>query len=104
MSTVFCYNCGNGPLNAAINAACPSCQHIGSNHAYTAGIGATSSNEYTSAGSGSFTERPEREPVYRWVCCFCHSSNSYNVDVGCPRCNNHWRQGCCQVFDANAKR
>jgi hypothetical protein len=54
-------------------------------------------------GGAPYSQRPEHRPVWRWLCCACGGSNSVKTDAGCANCCNHWKRGCCQVYDANAR-
>lgn len=39
--------------------------------------------------------------VFRWQCCRCGGQNSCDVDARCALCHEHWKDGCCNVYEVN---
>lgn len=125
--SLFCCNCGDGPLNPELDVACPRCFHdlcggcTGSDNAHmpAQSFAIHSHGNSTCNNTGHAHSQPSAllspaisyanpvntapvyqapEPVYCWICCICGGSNSCNVDVGCANCNNHWRDDCCSIY------
>jgi hypothetical protein len=119
--------CGDGPHNGANVSVCTSwscghsrcsgCTTRSENHSWmtlsSTGIQHTTSLYDHSRGHGHvrvssrFTSVPEYGGTkeYRWTCCGCGGDNSCAYDAGCSYCSNHWRQGCCHVYEvARPKR
>ncbi|KAH7361137.1 hypothetical protein BKA66DRAFT_471396 [Pyrenochaeta sp. MPI-SDFR-AT-0127] len=90
---VYCCNCGDGPLNTAVDIGCPECQHVLCDHCIPC-----SNNSSTPA-----YERPPNEQDFRWKCCKCHHDmNSCKHDVGCAYCGV-WKCEDCEVYINNGR-
>jgi hypothetical protein len=123
---MFPGQCGDGPHYASNVSVCTNwrCEHSrctccvtrSENHSYTTlsstGLQRTASLHDHSHGHGHIpagTQSHENpvdggSGIFRWVCCVCRGDNSCKFDVGCNNCNNHWRQGCCYVYEVELRK
>jgi hypothetical protein len=118
-------DCGDGPHYRTLVSTCIKCGHgecgscisCSENDSWmtpsSTGIQHTTSLHDRSHGHGHIRigSRLTGAPVdggekeFRWTCCGCGGDNSCTYDVGCSNCSNHWRQGCCYVYEvARPKR
>jgi hypothetical protein len=84
-------NCSHGPHTSGLDTGCVMCSHGRCNGCRT--------EEHCAVQCPQ-----DGDKDFRWTCCQCFGDNSTLFDEGCTNCLNHWKCGCCAVYEVSRKK